>query len=148
VVVAVFLALCAPGLSAQAAAADSGRAAAKRASTAGHAVGSFLGGLLLGFGGYALLENERPHNGAALQAAFGATVLTGATVSARQSGRELPHPVAERLHALTPAEREAFRAAYTARVRERRTRASLLGGLAGTAVGASALAALLHMLGE
>ncbi|CAA9329790.1 MAG: hypothetical protein AVDCRST_MAG68-2428 [uncultured Gemmatimonadetes bacterium] len=145
---AVLLALCAPALAAQPAAADSGRAAAGRASTAGYAVGGFLGGVLLGLGGYALLEGERPHNPLALYAGFGAGVVTGAVVTAGESGRELPARVAERLRALTPEEREAFRAAYTARVRERRTRAAVLGGLAGTAVGASAVAALLQVIGN
>jgi hypothetical protein len=132
---AVFLALSAPAVAAQQAAADSGRAAAERASTAGYAVSGFLGGLLLGFGGAALAENERPHNGARLHAGIGAAIVTGTVVSARGSRNDLSRG-------------DAFQAEYTARVRERRTRASLLGGLAGTAMGASALAALLHMLGE
>lgn len=120
---------------------DDGRHYAGRPGTGGYFAGGFVSGLPLGlFGLAAGISREPGLVAVSLAGVAGGVVTLG---SAERPTRVLPPQLEQRLAGRGPVYGEAFRQGYSARLSERRRRAAMIGGLAGTGVG---FALLLHVL--
>lgn len=120
---------------------DDGRHYAGRPGTGGYFAGGFVSGLPVGFFGLpAGIGREPAFVAVSLAGVAGGIVTLG---SAERPTRVLPPQLERWLAERGPVYGEAFRQAYSARLSERRRRAAMVGGLAGTGVG---FALLLHVL--
>lgn len=110
-----------------------GRLHAGRPGTGGSFAAGFAAGLPIGFFGLAAGVSLRP---VPVAGALGGVAGGGAALGfAERPARVLPPELEQRLAGRGSVYGEAFRHAYSARLRDRRRKAVMAGGLTGTAVG-------------